>query len=241
MKNRLTFVLVVGLLLTLTACGDKSPQPTVTTTTAAPTTTTTTAAETLDTSVITDPAIVTTTAPTTRFTKPTVIITTTTKTSRTHMQIPEYVSEKGALVMALEHAELTEEDVRDVEVEYDHHHGRQVWDVEFAYQHFEYEYTIDAATHKITSFVKNDVVHSTGIGGASATAPKFDGITREVARDAALKHAGVTEVAAWNLEVELDKDDGVWDVSFESGRFDYEYEIDAKTGAVLRFEKEPWD
>ncbi|HCE34134.1 MAG TPA: peptidase, partial [Clostridiales bacterium] len=43
--------------------------------------------------------------------------------------------------------------------------------------------------------------------------------------------------------IELDFDDGiyVYEVEFVSGGYEYEYEIDAKTGRILNFEKEPID
>ena len=50
----------------------------------------------------------------------------------------------------------------------------------------------------------------------------------------ALKNAGTTRSAVWDLECEKDKDDGVtvYEVEFKKGRTEYSYKINAKTGAV---------
>lgn len=65
-------------------------------------------------------------------------------------------------------------------------------------------------------------------------------ISREEAQQIALKHAGVTAEQVRFLETELDRDDGAvhYDVDFEKDGYDYDYEIDAKTGKILKAEKE---
>ena len=44
------------------------------------------------------------------------------------------------------------------------------------------------------------------------------------------------------LKAELDKEDGimVYEVEFRYGHYEYDYEINAKTGAIIDYEKE-WD
>ncbi|MBQ7930695.1 MAG: PepSY domain-containing protein, partial [Clostridia bacterium] len=56
----------------------------------------------------------------------------------------------------------------------------------------------------------------------------------------ALEHAGVKAEDAYDLSVELDNEHGkaVYEVEFKSGAYEYEYEIDASTGDVLKFDKE---
>lgn len=65
-------------------------------------------------------------------------------------------------------------------------------------------------------------------------------ITREEAKSIALNHAGLKEVDVRGLEIELDYEKGVhvYEVSFESGKYDYDYDIDAYTGAVKFSEKD---
>ena len=65
------------------------------------------------------------------------------------------------------------------------------------------------------------------------TQPKAERISREKALSIAQSHAGVTD--AYDKEAEWD--DGRWEVSFDSGRTEYEYKLSAD-GTILRWEKE---
>ena len=66
-----------------------------------------------------------------------------------------------------------------------------------------------------------------------ATEPKAQRISAEKALSIALNHAGVTDVR----DKDVEWDDGRWEVSFESGRTEYDYKISAD-GSILRWEKE---
>ena len=56
----------------------------------------------------------------------------------------------------------------------------------------------------------------------------------------ALNHAGVDANTVYDMNTELDVEDGiiVYEVEFKSGNIEYDYEIDAVTGAILRHETE---
>ena len=64
----------------------------------------------------------------------------------------------------------------------------------------------------------------------------------EITLEIALKHAGVEASNLFNFKGELDRDDGmlIYELEFESGGYEYDYEINAVTGAILKSEKE-WD
>ena len=68
-------------------------------------------------------------------------------------------------------------------------------------------------------------------------------ITGEEAYKTALKHAKKTKNQAKFKKCEPDHEHGrsIYEVEFVSGGFEYEYEIDADTGEVLKAEKEFWD
>ena len=65
-------------------------------------------------------------------------------------------------------------------------------------------------------------------------------ISRSRAIEMALAHAGVNSSDAYDIEAELDCEYGVtvWEVEFESGGYDYSYDINALTEEVLKNKKE---
>ncbi|MDO4608589.1 MAG: PepSY domain-containing protein [Clostridia bacterium] len=67
-----------------------------------------------------------------------------------------------------------------------------------------------------------------------------DKITPDEAKTTALSHAGLNAGDVKFLKAELDRENGklVYDVEFEQGRVEYDYEIDAVSGAILKFDKE---
>ena len=65
-------------------------------------------------------------------------------------------------------------------------------------------------------------------------------LTKEEAKTIALNHAGIAETEVTGLRIEYDVERGAqeWEVDFRSGDWEYDYEINAETGAVLKGEKE---
>lgn len=65
-------------------------------------------------------------------------------------------------------------------------------------------------------------------------------ISTEDAKAAALSHAGIAAENAQWYRSELDRDDGrrVYEIEFDAGEYEYDYEIDAQTGEILKFDKE---
>ena len=68
-------------------------------------------------------------------------------------------------------------------------------------------------------------------------------ITQERAIEIALLKAGLTQNDVYGLRAEYDKDreGNSWDVEFKHDGFEYSYEIDAVTEAILDYEKERID
>ena len=62
----------------------------------------------------------------------------------------------------------------------------------------------------------------------------------QAAQTAALNHAGVQAGAVSEMKCERDQDDGrtIYEVEFRAGRMEYEYEVDAATGTILKAESE---
>lgn len=72
----------------------------------------------------------------------------------------------------------------------------------------------------------------------SKVAKKYIG--KAAAIKIALAHAGLERSAVRDLKCEFDREDGVmiYEVEFESGAYDYEYDIDAMSGKILKSKKE---
>ena len=104
----------------------------------------------------------------------------------------------------------------------------------------EFEYLVDAYTGKVLSGQK-DLLATAPVGDETAkpTAPSGD-IGHAKAKAIALNHAGVSESKAYDMEIELDDEDGrlIYEVEFKSGNMEYSYEINAATGAILKHEAE---
>lgn len=76
------------------------------------------------------------------------------------------------------------------------------------------------------------------IGAGTASAATTIGAKR--ARNIALKHASLTAEEITFLHTELDYEDGipVYEIEFSKGNTEYDYEISATTGKILRFEQD---
>jgi len=75
----------------------------------------------------------------------------------------------------------------------------------------------------------------------TATDPQQnDLISRDEAKKIARDHAKVNDADAKWLKADLDYENGrpVYEVDFESQGFEFDYDINAKTGEILKFDKE---
>lgn len=159
----------------------------------------------------------------------------------------KYIGEEAALTAALAHAEAIEADVTELECELDFEHGKMVYEIEFVYDGYEYEYTVDAESSEIVKQSKklpHGHEHQEGIENGNK--PEEVGciethITAEDALAKALAHAGIAADAALeDAESKLSRKRGecVYKVEFELDGYEYEYLIDASTGDVVKYEKE---
>ena len=111
----------------------------------------------------------------------------------------------------------------------------------------EFEYLVDAYTGKVLSGQKDlptTVSAQNEAAKPSGQKPAPSGTAQDIgyakAKSIALNHAGVSESKAYDMDIELDEEDGklVYEVEFKSGGMEYDYEIDAATGTILQQEAE---
>lgn len=65
-------------------------------------------------------------------------------------------------------------------------------------------------------------------------------ISKDKAKEIALKHAGLTEteISRYKSELDWEREALVYEIEFDSGNYEYDYEIDATSGAVIKSEKD---
>lgn len=141
--------------------------------------------------------------------------------------------EASAKAAALTHAGLQAADVTFVKCQLDWEDGVQVYEVEFfSRDGREYDYEISAATGAVVS-VDYDAENYAPSGASG------EEIGREKARSIALAKVPGAE-SAHVRKLELDRDDGrlLYEVEIRYNGMEYEGEIDAYSGEILKWEAE---
>lgn len=146
------------------------------------------------------------------------------------------VGEERAREIAYAHAGVQAADAVLLKSKLDWENGVQVYELEFRSGNTKYEYEIaaDGTVLKAERDTEAAETHHPESGGHHSH------IGIEAAKAAALSHAGVAAGDAWDMKCELDCDDGryLYEVEFDAGGLEYEYEIDAETGTVLKAERD---
>ena len=182
-------------------------------------------------------------------------------TNGTEVKIPLVKEQNIALTqeeaknIAVNHAGLTEKEVRDLQIERDMERGVQKWDIDFQSGDWEYDYEINAETGAVIKGEKEYDPEKTAGSAESAPSkptetkpaetqqPKTEKLSAEEAKAIALKHAGLKASQVKGLRAEYDVDDGVpeWEVEFYEGGMEYSYEIHAESGKIRSWDKEKED
>ena len=134
--------------------------------------------------------------------------------------------------IAMSHAGVSAGSVSFVKAKLDTEDGVKVYDIEFYSGNVEYDYEINAATGAIVSF-DQDIENYEIPTQPAAPTQAASVISVDKAKQIALSHAGVS--GASFKKVKLDKDDGVrvYEIEFKVGNVEYEYDIDASSGAII--------
>lgn len=177
------------------------------------------------------------------------------------------IGETAARDAALTHAGCAQEDTVYLSCYLEYEDGRpEHYDVEFVVGNTEYEYEIDPYTGAVLECSSEvlEGIYGNGAGqgnGAAGNGNPAPGnhhgshhhygvagcescwnncIGAGAALTAALNHAGVAEESLTGRDVELEEDDGrlLYEIEFKARGMEYEYEVDALTGEILKSESE---
>ncbi|MGE7624670.1 PepSY domain-containing protein [Viridibacillus sp. NPDC096237] len=106
---------------------------------------------------------------------------------------------------------------------YDQEDG--VYEFEILTNEYEYEIDVDAVTGKATISDKERITKT----------PKA---TTSFIGEQKASQIALTKAKGTITKIELDEEDGVYEIEVKDGMYEYELEIDAMTGAILDFEKD---
>lgn len=140
----------------------------------------------------------------------------------------------GAKVIALQHAQLGEDVVTITKMAIDRDDGRWEYEIEFIADGLEHAYEIDAETGEVLKSSTEKVgAKWSGIEGGQY-------LTLEEAKEKALAAVGVTAEQATFTEIQFDFDDrrAEYELEFTVGDTEYQVDLDAATGEILKQETE---
>ncbi len=123
------------------------------------------------------------------------------------------------------------ENSKDVKVEFDKED--QQYEIEFKDGNKEVEVEVDLKGNVVEKDVEKVKEQPKQVVKAEATF-----ITKDEAKAIAFKNANVKESEVTRLKVKLDKEDKEYEVEFYVGTTEYDYEINAVTGKIIKVEKD---
>ena len=159
-------------------------------------------------------------------------------------QSGSYIGEAAAKQAAVSHSGVNSANVVWLKAQFERDDGRYVYELEFTCTGAKYDYTVDALTGDVVKYEREQFnggnAQGNGNGWQGGQNASGNLIGESAAKSAAFSHAGVSESDASRVKVELDRDDGytLYEVEFRVGFMEYEYKIDAYSGAVLKAESD---
>ncbi len=163
-----------------------------------------------------------------------------------------YLSTAKIKAIALEKADVKENEISNYYAEFDMDDGVASYEVSFKTEKYEYDVEINAVTGAVLDFDKElldddedykPVTNPTNPEPTTNAPVNETLIGKDKAKNIALKHAGVPANEIRGYSCEYDVDDGlkVYDIEFEHKGYEYSYEINAVTGKIIDSEKEAND
>lgn len=153
------------------------------------------------------------------------------------------ITVEEAKTIALNHAGLTADAVTFVKAKQDYDDGRLVYEIEFVTTsgngYLEYDYEIDAATGNILSYdydAESYTPQPMTTTPSTATGALIDEATAKLTAVNQVPGASTSDIYEWKL----DYDDGRWEYEGKIiyNQMEFEFTIDAATGAVIEWDVE---
>lgn len=160
------------------------------------------------------------------------------------------ITAEEAESIALKDAGVTAKEATGMRTHSDRDDGRNYFDVQFAVKDGQsttlYEYDIDAKSGTVISKEKEQkggavAQQNTNTTTQTPNQQAAGEITADEAKQIALQHAGVNEGDTLYVDVEYDREGtgNEWSVDFETTTTEYDYEISAADGSILKSSNEP--
>ena len=152
------------------------------------------------------------------------------------------VDEAKAQEIALAHAGVKAADATITKSKLDYDDGRQVYEIEFTVSsgtgYTEYDYEIDAATGKIVSY-DYDAESYTPSQSTNTNANANVKISEATAKQIALSSVpGATAANIYKFKLDFDDDRWEYEGEIRYGTMEYDFTIDANTGAIIEWDME---
>ena len=164
-----------------------------------------------------------------------------------------YITTEEALKSTLDDLDLSRSDVKDLDIELTYKYNKDVYEINFKYQDYEYEYYVDANKGDILKSFKekdDDVIidnnqttedkNNNGNSTSNNSTTSKNYISRDKALSIAVSHAKVNQNNIYDVDIELDYKYGqeVYEIDFNYQGYEYQYYIDALKGNILHSFKE---
>lgn len=155
-----------------------------------------------------------------------------------------YITAEKAKEIALNHAGVKAADAVFLLAGLDWDDGKVCYEVEFYSGSVEYDYDIDAVTGAILSFDHELDRYTVPGSGQAPSVPPAPTASAPASSEGLITEAKAREIAqgrapsAQIVKCKLDRDDGqyVYEIELREGRTEYECDIDAATGTVLKWD-----
>ena len=143
------------------------------------------------------------------------------------------IGKTAAINRALSFCGIPKTAITELTCRYDYDDGKEIYEVKFRKGNYRYEYDVNARSGKVVEYSREYSKKTTAVVNP---ADKYIGSDK--ALEIALAKAGLNKSQILYQKVKLDTDGGVkvYEVEFFAGNIEYDFEIDAIKGTVLKYE-----